>query len=109
MDTKTMLERARRGAERLARIADTKVGDLRAQYKEEAIAVAWLLRTHPLSQPLPKFDERAADAQIAVEVASKARRVLEAMGQPQQHVKGWATRTHGKSGVAELPAVKDKQ
>ena len=111
MTTATMLSHVRRAIARLETRSTARfVGyGERAECAEDAAAIAWLLKTHPLAQPLPKFDERGADAQIACTVASKARRQLEAMGMPRQHIKGWATRTHGKGGVAELPAVKDKE
>jgi len=66
----------------------------------QAEAIEQLIASHPLSQPLPKFDERGADAQIACTVASKARRQLEAMGQPRQHVAEAAIRGIVRRGRA---------
>jgi hypothetical protein len=63
----TMLRNARRAAERLARIADTKVGELRAEYVEDAAAVAWLIATWHMP---------GEEAQLALDVAAKARRQL---------------------------------
>jgi len=76
--TATMLSHARRAAERLARLADTKVGDLRAEYVEDAAAVAWLLVTRI---------EPGTEAEIACEVQALARRQLAAMRMPAPHAR----------------------
>ena len=78
MTTTQMLSHARRAAERLARLADTKVGDLRTEYKEDACAIAWLLATRI---------EPGTEAQIACEVQALARRQLAAMRLPADHAR----------------------